>query len=234
MPLPLDRLIYIDDSGHPRSGLVVYGWIEFSPDRWSSVLRAWLDLRKRLWREYRIPVTEELHTTAYVNGRGRISTKMPDRFIHHGTEFWKILGREVALECLETLRYTEGLRLGAVYRNGEPKALAQTRTETYSSLVNRFESELEESNSLAMIMLDGDGTDDSYRNTHRSLELSKRHVLEDAIHLDSKNSQLVQMADLVAWSANAFIDQHPKNEFAKDWYPKYLSERDPGRLPQAI
>ena len=132
------------------------------------------------------------------------------------------------------MRYTEGLRLGAVYRSGEPKALAQTRTETYLSLVNRFESELEESNSLAMILMDGDGTDDSYKNTHRSLELSKRHVIEDAIHLDSETSQLVQMADLVAWSANALIDQHPKNGFAQDWYPKYLSERDPERLPKAI
>lgn len=234
MLLPLNRLIYIDDSGHPKSGLVVYGWIEFQPDRWSSVLRTWLDLRKRLWREYRIPVTEELHTTEYVNGRGRISTKVPDRFVHDGITFWKDFGREVALECLETLRSTEGLRLGAVYRSGNSKDLAQTRAETYQSLVNRFEIELNEVQSLAMIVIDGDGSNGSYKETHRSLELSKRHVIEDAFHLDSKNSQLVQMADLVAWSANAFIDQHPKNEFAKDWYPKYLSERDPARVPTAI
>jgi hypothetical protein len=51
MPEVLDRLIYIDDSGHPASGLVVYGWIEFSPDRWASVLKTWLETRKRLWRE---------------------------------------------------------------------------------------------------------------------------------------------------------------------------------------
>lgn len=28
----LERMIYVDDSGHPRSGMVVYGWVEFSPD----------------------------------------------------------------------------------------------------------------------------------------------------------------------------------------------------------
>lgn len=59
----LTRLIYIDDSGHPASGLVVYGWVEFAPDRWASVLKSWLDTRKRLWREFSIAVTEELHTT---------------------------------------------------------------------------------------------------------------------------------------------------------------------------
>ncbi|WP_141363305.1 DUF3800 domain-containing protein [Glutamicibacter uratoxydans] len=234
MPLPLDRLIYIDDSGHPQSGLVIYGWIEFQPDHWSSVLRNWLDLRKRLWREYNIPVTQELHTTEYANGRGRISTKMPDRFVHEGNKYWKDLGREVALECLETLRSTEGLRLGSVYRRGTPQDLAQTRSATYKSLINIFELELEKSESLAMIVMDGDGSDSSYKDTHRSLELSKRHVIEDAIHLDSKNSQLVQMADLVAWSANAFIDQHSKNRFAQEWYPSYLSERDPSRFPREI
>ncbi len=85
-----------------------------------------------------------------------------------------------------------------------------------------------------MIIMDGDGSDSSYRDIHRSLALSKRHVIEDAIYLDSKHSQLVQMADLVAWTANAFVDQNPKNEFAKEWYPQYLSERDKHRYPQEI
>jgi hypothetical protein len=79
----LDRLIYVDDSGRPQSGLVVYGWVEFAPDRWAGVLRDWLDLRKRLWRESGIPVTQELHTVDYVNGRGRISRKFPDRHRHN-------------------------------------------------------------------------------------------------------------------------------------------------------
>lgn len=234
MPLPLNRLIYADDSGHPKTGLVVYGWIEFSPDRWSSVLSNWLDTRKRLWREYRIPVTQELHTTDYVNGRGRISTQIPDRHVHEGVEYWKDFGREVALECLETLRCTEGLTLGAVYRRGDPKDLAVTRTQTYESLVDRFEKELVLSDSLGLVVMDGDGSDPSYRNTHRNLELSQRHVIEDAIHLDSRNSQLVQMADLVAWSANSAVDQHARNEFAWNWYADHLAERDPKRKPQEI
>lgn len=120
----------------------MYGWVEFQPDHWSSVLRNWLDLSKRLWREYNIAVIQELRTTENVNGRGRISTKVPDRFMHNGVVYWKDLGREVALECLDTLRSTEGLRFGAVYRLGNPQDLAQTRSATYQIIVNKFEAEL--------------------------------------------------------------------------------------------
>lgn len=231
---PLNRLVYVDDSGHPRSGLVVYGWIEFAPDRWSSVLSRWLENRKSLWRELRVPVTQELHTTEYVNGRGRISTKIPDHYVHDGVEYWKDFGRDVAVRCLETMRYTEGLALGAVYRRGAAANIAQTRQHAYASLVEYFENELAATDSLAMVFMDGDGSDSSYRNTHRSLELNQRRVIEDALHIDSRNSQLIQMADLVAWSANAAIDRHPRNEFAWTWYEDHLSERDPLRAPRPI
>lgn len=230
----LNRMIYVDDSGHPQSGLVVYGWIEFPPDHWAGVLRSWLDTRKRLWREFGIPVVEELHTTEYVNGRGRISKRIPDRHVHAGVEYWKDFGREVALECLQTLRSSEGLRVGAVWRKDDPQHLARTRQEAYAALVTQFEHELAEEESLALIFMDGDGSDTSYRSTHRNLKLAERRVIEDAIHLDSHGSQLVQMADLVAWSANAHVDRHAHNEFAWEWYTKYFSERDPARVPKEI
>lgn len=234
MPPHLDRMIYIDDSGHPQSGMAVYGWIEFRPDQWRSVLQTWLNTRKALWKEFRVPVTKELHTTEYVNGRGRISTNIPARHIHNGHEYWKDFGREVAHDCLETIRCTEGLLVGSVYRRGQPKDLASTKRDLYADLVARFECELEDRNSLGLIFMDGDGSDSSYRTTHRGLALAKRRVIEDAIHIDSASSQLVQMADLVAWSANTTLDQHPKNEFAAHWYSSYLSERDPRRNPQEL
>jgi len=59
-------------------------------------------------------------------------------------------------------------------------------------------------------------------------------VIEDAIHLDSRTSQLVQMADLVAWSASAHVERVSGNEFAWGWYENFLSERDPARVPQQI
>ncbi|WP_226338418.1 hypothetical protein [Arthrobacter sp. UM1] len=75
MPVPsLSRMIYIDDSGRPQSGLVVYGWIEFTPAHWNGVLRTWLDHRKSLWLKYSVPASQELHMTDYALGRGRISS----------------------------------------------------------------------------------------------------------------------------------------------------------------
>ncbi|WIJ46076.1 DUF3800 domain-containing protein [Curtobacterium citreum] len=230
----LDRLLYVDDSGRPQSGLVVFGWIEFAPDRWSSVLRDWLDLRGRLWRTSGIPVTEELHTVDHVNGRGRISRRFPERHRHDGVDFWKDLGREVAEECLETLRCAQGLRVGAVYRRGQPAHFAATKKEVYRALLSQVEHELEHSGSLAMVFMDGDGSDPTYRSAHRSLRLDQRRVIEDPIHLDSQHSQLEQMADLVAWSANAHVARHERNAFAWHWYERYLAERDPMRRPQPV
>lgn len=234
MPPPLDRLIYVDDSGNPASGTVVYGWVEFSPDHWASVLRCWLETRKRLWREFSIPVTQELHATEYVNGRSRITKRFPAKHVHNGVEYWKDLGREIAVECLETLRCSEGLTVGAVWRQDAPGRIALTKREAYAALIQRVETELAGADSLAMVFMDGDGSDSSYRATHRSLSLSDRRVIEDAIHLDSRSSQLVQMADLVAWCANSHHDRHTGNEFAWEWYSTYLAERDPLRQPQRI
>lgn len=230
----LDRMIYVDDSGHPQTGLVVYGWVECSPDRWTSVLRTWLDLRRRLWREAGVPVTQELHTTEYVNGRGRISRRFPDRHRHDGVDHWKDFGREIATDCLEALRSAEGLTVGAVFRRGDPKDLAQTRYDTYAALIDRIEGELEDRDALGMVFMDGDGSDSTYRTAHRALKLDKRRVIEDAVHLDSKHSQLEQMADLVAWSAYSSLDRHHANEFAWNWYATFLAERDPNRAPREI
>lgn len=234
MPKSLDRMIYVDDSGHPSSGLVVYGWVEFNPDRWASILKSWLDTRKRLWREHNIPVISELHATEYVNGRGRISKRVPERHVHNGVEYWKDFGREVAIECLETIRCTEGLTVGAVWRRADPKNFAANKRQTYANFISQIEHDLSESASLAIVFMDGDGTDQGYRSTHRNLKLARRHVIEDPIHLDSRGSQLVQMADLVAWTASVHVDRYPGNAFAWEWCSGYLSERDPRRTPQEI
>lgn len=179
-------------------------------------------------------MTQELHTTDYVNGRGRISSRFPDRHRHNGVEHWKDFGREIAVECLETLRSAEGLTVGAVVRRGDPRHLAQTRRDAYVALIDRFEGELRTADAIGMVFMDGDGSDSSYRTAHRALKLDQRRVIEDAIHLDSKHSQLAQMADLVAWSAYASIDRHLGNEFAWQWYSRHLAERDPRRMPADI
>lgn len=230
----LDRLIYIDDSGRPQDGLAVFGWVEFMPDRWASVLRQWLEMRKKLWRELGVPVTTELHSTDFINGRGRISRRLPARHIHHGVEYWKDFGREVALQGLETLGSSEGLTVGVVARGGSASMIAETRRGLYRALVQRWEAELQERDSLALVFMDGNGSDATLRSEHRTLPLDRRRVLEDVIHLDSRHSQLVKMADLVAWCGYIAFARPLGSEFAWDWYERFLAVRDPRRSPQEL
>jgi len=114
--MTISRLIYVDDSGSVDSNLIVYGWIQCSPERWRYALRTILEMRKTLYRNHSVPPSQELHATKFINGRDRISTTADK------TE-WKTLGREVAIHCLTTLANCDDIRIGSVYRrtisNGE-------------------------------------------------------------------------------------------------------------------
>lgn len=234
VPEPLSRMIYMDDSGDPKRGTAVFGWVEFAPHEWAKVLEAWLNLRRKLWNVYGIPAHEELHTTTYVGGRGRIARTPPERLTRDGQTMWKDLGREVAEEALRALAGIGGLRVGAVFQHGPSDTFEAVKKTVYRRFIDRLEGELRLSRSLAMLFMDGDGSDSTFRDVHRGLNLRNRRVIEDAIHLDSRASQFIQMADLVAWCAHVHVELHEKSRFAWNWYADYLSLRDPLREPQSI
>lgn len=234
MPPVLDRFFYVDDSGHPQAGRVVYGWASVEPCQWADVLGEWLELRRYLWRQFRVPVTEELHTTAYVNGRGRVSKNPPDRYRRDGIVLWKDLGRDIATRCLERVSSIQGLQVGSVTATGEPVMLADTKKRLYAHLLGLFEQELATRDSLGIVMVDGDGSDGSYQAVHRDLNRRSRRIIEDPVHQDSASSQLIQLTDLVAWSANACVDRHARNAFAHHWYSTYLAPRDICRAPLLV
>lgn len=229
MTKTLDRLIYADDSGDPRFGWAIYGWVECSPAGWRPALREWLELRKRLWISHSVPPSQELHATDYVNGRGRISTNSE-------ITLWKDLGREVAFECLKLLSECEHIKVGAVFRKTDKTGSEYylERADLYLKLVHRWDDEQAVNDVFAMVSMDGDGSDPSYFDAHRALDLDSRHILEDPIFHDSKRSQWTQMADLVAYVAYAHLDRHEKNQFAWTWYQDFLSASDPNNFPQEL
>ena len=228
---PLNRLHYLDDSGEPKTGLAVFGFVEVEPSSWVPIHESWLDLRRMLWREYGVPIYTELHTSHYVHGRGRISKHVPSRHVHNGEAYWKDFGRELATICLDHLRSAEGLIIRSYFRRGVPENLAETKRELYKSFLDAKESELLERREMGLVFVDGDGSDKSFRAVHRGRDSSKRMVIEDAIHLDSSDSHFIQMADIAAWTALAAIESNRRNEFAASWYETYLAERDPLRKP---
>ncbi|SDQ62403.1 Protein of unknown function [Curtobacterium sp. UNCCL20] len=231
MPDPLSRLIYIDDSGHQPTGLLVFGWVSLSPQAWRPVLRRWLELRKTLSREHGIDVERELHATDFVNGRGRISSCVPDRYVHDGVTYWKDLGRELAVRLLREMSCFEGMTVGAVFRRVDPHPLQAEKVSLYRDLVRSWEQELSADGELAMLFMDGNGTDHSYRTAHRQLQLDVRRIIEDPLMIDSASSHLVQMADLAAWCAYVAVERPRRHEFAWSWYEDHLSVRDPHRRP---
>lgn len=208
--------------------------MSFEPWQWADVLGEWSQVRRYLWREFRIPVTQELHTTAYVNGRTRISINPPDKCRRNGLVLWKDLGRDVATKILDRVASIQGLHVGAITATGASSLFADTKVRLYAHLLALFEQDLASRDALGIVLVDGDGSDGSYRAAHRNLPRPTRRIIEDPVHLDSAYSQLIQLADLVAWSANTCADPHPKNAFAHDWYSTYLAPRDIRRGPLVI
>lgn len=97
-----------------------------------------------------------------------------------------------------------------------------------------WEEELAARAEYGLIFVDGNGTDSSYRTAHRGLKLDHRRILEDPIMTDSAMSQLVQIADLIAWCAFVATEKHPSHAFAWDWYDEFLAVRDPFRGPREL
>lgn len=235
MPGGLNRLIYMDDSGDPKTGLAVFGWIEIAPWDWADALGAWLTHRKRIDQKYSVPVSKELHMTEFVLGRGRIAKQIPTEFVSkEGRDLWKEFGAHVAVEGLNTIGSCQGLKVGSIFRYGLPHQLHTTKHSLYADWLAELEADLASKNELALVFMDGDGTEKAFRRAHRALSRQSRHVIEDPIFLDSKASQLVQMADHVAWTANSTLMRVPKHKFAHHWYSQHLAQRDPYRQPREI
>uniref|UniRef100_UPI003F498B17 DUF3800 domain-containing protein n=1 Tax=Actinomadura sp. CA-154981 TaxID=3240037 RepID=UPI003F498B17 len=215
------RLHYVDDSGAHDTGYVVYSWIELTVQEWRSGLRNWLDLRKQIYADYRIPPAEEFHATKLAGGRGAPST---DPKVNAS----KRDRRQVLQLALQAIGSVPGLRVGTVYRitTATGSAYARERDEVYHRLVERLDTRLGEAGELGMIFMDGNGTANGYYKAHRSMKLAHRNVIEDPLFQCSRRSQLVQMADLVAWTSYQALLRHPGKSYAWDWYDAHLKAVD--------
>lgn len=222
----MTRLLYVDDSGNADYGLIVYGWVEVTPEAWRRGLRAWLNMRKELFTEYRVHVSTELHCCKYIQGRGEITDAPPDRLIDgDGNVLWKNLGQEVAERCLKLVRDCPDIRVGAVHRwtSAKGRQYADERHEVYAALIELLDGQLRASDSYGFVTMDGQ--ERRYREAHRALKLDSRHVIEDPAHHDSEHSQWTQMADLAAYTVNLDLNRHAGNELARAWFPAYLAPK---------
>lgn len=205
------RVIYIDDSGAETTGYNVFGWVELAVESWNAVLRAWLDWRRELYRSIGIPTDYELHATKFVGGRGRPT----------GTPWDTIKSQRahVVVDALRTLVDIPGLSAGAAFRHTERGTKHhQSKADAYVRLVHHLDARLTAAGDFGLVVMDGDGTDPSYRAAHRELKLDTRSLIEDPFFQHSHHSQWVQMADLLAYSAYMRVARISAKAHTWQWY----------------
>ncbi|WP_331733136.1 DUF3800 domain-containing protein (plasmid) [Embleya sp. NBC_00888] len=216
------KLIYIDDSGSVDTGVIVYAWIEVEFPHWNAALGRWLSFRKDLDRTDGIPTAHELHATKFIRGAGDPS-RFPDWNRH------KAHRARVARAALDTIASLPGTQVGAVHRHTDKPGAAYhaERADLYGQLVHHLDRRLGTAGDHGMIVMDGNGTDPTYRRQHRALKLTTRHIVEDPFFSGSDTNQPVQIADLLAYTAYHNVLRTPTKKFMWNWWPDHLPDAAP-------
>lgn len=208
------RLVYADDSGDDR-GLALYAFIEVQPEDWAPALRVWIALRHAMRDEYGIPTRYELHAVHFLGGRGNPSC-------------FPVWNRDRAQRLRVGERITASLaslpvRLRVVYVNSRHRRVA------YRASLGNLDRDLARSGDLALVMVDGNGSDRIHLEAHRSLPIEHRRIIEDPWHQGSQTNQWIMMADWAAYLA--FQSLRRNNREVGDWYTRYLSSLDVHGMP---
>jgi hypothetical protein len=224
------RLFYVDDSGSPQSGIVVYSWLECDAADWRNGLQSWLDLRQQLWTTYGIAPDYPIHAAPFAAVRGN-PTSDPRWNRRHDQR------QHVMRTLLAHLAATEGIHIGTVYRRTTARrdAYARHRAEVYQQLVTHLDRRLARQHEHGLVLTDGDGSDGTYAAAHQALTIERRRVVEDPqFPRRSKRNPWLQLADLVAWTAYHHLHRSDNRRYAWNWYDRYLTTRDVNGGPSKI
>lgn len=207
-------IAYIDDSGNENRA--VYLALLIPAERWSETLRKWLTFRSNIYETYEVPADTELHAAEVV--RAGKNTLAPG--ITYGVNTDK--GRRMRLlqAAVAQVGQLEHVRIVS-YQD-----TLITPEQCYERLLKRIESILLAEDSWALLVVDGQDSDREHKKAHRRLKLDSRRILEDPWKQDSKHSQLVQMADLAAYT---LFQGHELNESRQSmwpWMKEYLHDRE--------
>ncbi|ANF32272.1 hypothetical protein A0130_11845 [Leifsonia xyli] len=205
------HLCYVDDSGDSRRGVLLTALI-IEDVQWTRCLQAWLEGRRAIHRAFGVPKARELHASELYKGRGRYC-ETDHQNAAFGTAPRAAVGRIMMSHLSKRSSFTV-ITVGTSDRSP---------ANAYARLIAFLEDWAEASATQLLIFYDGqDGmtladnatVEESeeiwqrairaaapYRHVHRSLDLSNRRIIEDVIMQDSRHSQLIQAADLLAYGA---------------------------------
>jgi hypothetical protein len=209
------RIFFVDDSGN--QSIAVLAAISFELSEWRRVLTEWLGWRRWMWKQYGLPTDFELHAQEFVSGRGEISYRDSAGNMQK-PPINSVLGyrKEAYRRSLAQIDRQEGVSVLAVAWQG------RTIAETYAWFIAELDGLLADLDEEAIVVVDG-LDDSSYRPAHRQLDIKTRRVIEDPLMQSSRHSQLIQMADLVAYAAFQHLVADPEKRFMWDWYPRFLA-----------
>lgn len=204
-------LCYLDDSGDSKHGVTITALV-IEDRNWAATLDAWLEGRRAVHRDFGVLKHSEIHAHDLYKGRGRFCESEEDN-----KRFGRSQREAVGRILLSKLAAAEFAAITFATSNvSKPNAYAQA--------IARLEDWANEQDTHLLVFYDGQqglaGGDEEvtaersrelweravraatpYRNAHRSLPIQTRRILEDPVMQDSRYSQLIQAADLIAYGA---------------------------------
>ncbi|WP_461164936.1 DUF3800 domain-containing protein [Arthrobacter sp. R4-81] len=207
-------IAYIDDSGNENRA--VYLALLIPAERWSETLREWLTFRANVYKVFEVPADVELHAAEVVQaGKNILAPGVKYGVNTDAGRRKKLLNHAVLkigqLEHVRIVSYQDTLI---------------TPAQCYERLLKRLETLLAAEDSCAIVIVDGEDSDTEHKKAHRRLKLDDRRVLEDPWKQDSKHSQLVQMADLAAYTLFQGHELFQPRAFMWPWMQKFLHQRE--------
>ncbi|EXF23872.1 hypothetical protein BG28_09815 [Nesterenkonia sp. AN1] len=212
---------YLDDSGDSKNGVTITALL-IEDRSWTTVLNAWLQGRREVHQEFGVLKKSEVHANALFKGRGSYCESKAEN-ARFGTGQRAATGR-ILLTRLSEAPFTV-VTLGTADVS-KPRAYARaiawledwaTRHDTYlvifydgqQGLAGPEENPTADQRQELWERAIRDAH--PYRQAHRNLDINVRRILEDPVMQDSRFSQLIQAADLLAYGAyHRHHQDHPE------------------------